>query len=273
VSTVVPAPHRRHRRRDNPWILEVRNVTVEVGSVRAIDGADVRIPYGGFIGVMGPNGAGKTTLFNVITGFVRPSAGVVRFRGRRISEWPTYRRARAGIGRTFQNIGLNKQATVLENLWVATQAGSLGRECASWSTGSFGHFARGREDIVGILERLGLIELLDRPVVDLPHGTAKLAELACVLSRRPLVLLLDEPTSGLGPEETDELASVLLDLHASQPITIVVIEHDMPFVARCSEEVHVLDSGRILTHGTPAEIARHPDVITAYLGQAAGAVP
>jgi branched-chain amino acid transport system ATP-binding protein len=266
----LPGRGLRRRARSDPWILDVRNVTVQFGSVRAVDGVNIRVPYRGFVGIMGPNGAGKTTLFNAITGFVQPTGGVVRFRGRRIGHWPAHRRARAGIGRTFQNVGLNKRATVLENLWVAVQAGPLGHELSSFSVGTFDELTRRRPDVVPVLERLHIHELLGSVVADLPHGTAKQVELACVLARRPTLLLLDEPTSGLGPDETGELATVLLDLHASQPVSILVIEHDMPFVTRCAEHIHVLDFGRLLASGTPEEVTRNPAVLEAYLGTTAG---
>ena len=236
------------------------------GALTALDDVSLRVPRRGFVGLIGPNGAGKTTLFNVVSGFVTPTQGDVRFRGARVTHWPAYRRARVGMARTFQNVGLDKSATVLENLNVALSVGSFRREL--WS--AVRPRARRGEDTTSqvdeVVDLVDLRSILSVPVADLSTGTAKNVELACALLRRPRMLLLDEPSSGLGPDETNRLLELLRLIHGERDLAILMIEHDMRLTMRAVEYLYVLDFGRILAHGTPAEIRAHPEVIEAYLG-------
>lgn len=250
-------------------ILEVADVAVSFGAVRALDGVSLEVREHQFAGLIGPNGAGKTTLFNVISGFVPPESGRVRLAGRRITDWSTTRRARAGLGRTFQNVGLNKAATVEENLDVAQKVSALRLELAEYlalrrppSSAS----ELGRNELI---EVFGLRSYLDAPVNQLPQGLAKVVELVCVLLRRPRLLLLDEPSSGLSPEETERVGQVLRDVHARHGLTIFMIEHDMSLAMSVCEHIYVLNFGMLIAEGRPKDIRVNPQVIEAYLGQEA----
>jgi branched-chain amino acid transport system ATP-binding protein len=241
-------------------------VSVDFGAVHALDGVTLAVPRGSFIGLIGPNGAGKTTMFNVISGFVPPSRGRVRFRGRRITDWTPARRARAGIARTFQNVGLDKQATVADNLRVAREGGAVAGAIRSAVTGRRldGFGSRSAE----LVERLGLQDVLTERVDRLPVGTAKLVELACALMREPRLLLLDEPSSGLGGPERARLSELLRDLR-SEGRTILMIEHDMHLAMNTVEYIYVLDFGTLLAEGTPETVRKDARVIEAYLGRPA----
>ena len=235
------------------------------GAVRALDEVSLAVPRGSFVGLIGPNGAGKTTLFNVISGFVMPSRGRVRLGGRRITTWAPARRARAGITRTFQNVGLDKHATVADNLRVAGEGGALSASIRAALTGGRDGLARRPAEL---LDRLELEDVIGERVDQLPAGTAKLVELACALVRRPRLLLLDEPSSGLGAQERVRLGELLRELHREE-LTILMIEHDMHVAMSTVDYVYVLDFGTVLAEGTPDAVRSDPRVIEAYLGRSA----
>ena len=269
---VVPA--RRHWRRRLPpgrgRVLDVADVSVAFGAVKALDGVTLQVREGAFVGLIGPNGAGKTTFFNVVSGFVTPSAGQVRLGGQRVDGWTPAKRARAGLARTFQNIGLDKQATVADNLKVARQGGSIGDELRVTLGLRHGESSEHRAE--ALIERLELRDVLNEPVNRLPTGTAKLVELVAALCRQPRLLLLDEPASGVGAQERAKLGALLRDLHRDEGTTILMIEHDMALAMSTVEYVYVLDFGTLLAEGTPDVIRRDPRVIEAYLGKS-GATP
>jgi branched-chain amino acid transport system ATP-binding protein len=237
---------------------------VNFGAVQALQDVSLSVYEGQFVGLIGPNGAGKTTCFNVISGFVAPSEGRVRLDGRRITDWAASRRARAGLARTFQNIGLDKTASVWDNLRVANEGGPVLSEL--FVRPDRADFHRRAE---ALLDQLALQDVRDERVNELPIGTAKLVEIACALVRQPRVLLLDEPASGLGPPERARLGAFLRQLHRDSGLTILMIEHDMDLAMGSVDYLYVLNFGTPLAEGTPAFVGQHPAVIEAYLGGAA----
>jgi branched-chain amino acid transport system ATP-binding protein len=254
-------------------VLEVRDLTIRFGGLTAVDGLNLRVDEWEIVGLMGPNGAGKTTAFNCITGFYKPNAGHVLYRGRDVTKLPPHRKAALGIGRTFQNVGMVKSETVLENLLTAqhTKTG-YGPLRAVVGAGA----VRQREKELAaqadaILELLGLGEFRDRPLGSLSYGTLKLLELGCALAGDPDLLLLDEPSSGMGPEEAHELGDRLLALRKELGVTMLLIEHHVPLVAAVCDYVYVLNFGRLLAEGDADTVRNHPDVVAAYLGTEAAA--
>ena len=249
-------------------VLEVRDLTIRFGGLVAIDGLNLSVDEWEIVGLMGPNGAGKTTAFNCITGFYKPSRGEVLYRDRDVTKLPPHRKAALGMGRTFQNVGMVKSETALENLLTA-QHTHTGYTAVKGFTGVA--TVRQREkDLVAhaeaILDLLGLSDIRDRRIGALPYGTLKLLELGCALATDPDVLLLDEPSSGMGPEESHELGERLLRLREELGVTMLLIEHHVPLVAAVCDYVYVLNFGKLLAEGDPESIRSHPEVIAAYLG-------
>lgn len=247
-------------------LLSLDGVSVQYGAVEVLSEVSIKVPLRGFVGLIGPNGAGKTTLFNTISGFTRPRCGTVHFEGQDITRRSATARARLGVVRTFQNVGLNKGVSVEENLLSALTTGPMALELRDL-------FAplRGRPEhqrAVGeVLEGFGLACYRHTVVRDLSTGTAKMVELAAALLRRPKLLLLDEPSSGLSPEETDNLAVVLNRLHGSEEVAILMIEHDMSLVGRTADFLYCLDFGTLIAGGTPATVRSDQRVVDAYLGK------
>ena len=271
IPVAIPIPaRRRSRRRLSPGrgrVLDAADVSVAFGAVKALDGVTLTVREGSFVGLIGPNGAGKTTFFNVVSGFVAPARGRVRLGGHCVDKWSPATRARAGLARTFQNIGLDKQATVADNLKVARQGGTIGDELRVTLGLRRGEAAEFRAE--ALIERLELQDVLGLRVNELPAGTAKLVELVTALCRQPRLLLLDEPASGLGPPERVRLGELLRDLHRTERTTILMIEHDMALAMSTVEYLYVLDFGTLLAEGPPEVIRRDPRVIEAYLGKTA----
>ena len=250
-------------------VLEVADVSIHFGGIKALQHVDLRAGEWEIVGIIGPNGAGKTTLFNCITGFYAPTHGAVRYRGRDITTMPVHRRTALGIGRTFQNVGLVKNASVVENLRTAQH---LQVDYSPWS-GILGAPATLEEErrvdarARQILELMDLDHVVEERVADLPYGVVKRVEIAAVLATDPDLLLLDEPGSGMGPEEADQLGDTLLTLRKEFGLTIVMIDHHVPLVTRVSDYVYCLNFGEVLAAGRPEDVRAHPEVVRAYLGE------
>ena len=249
-------------------VLEVQDLTIRFGGLTAIDGLNLKVDEWEIVGLMGPNGAGKTTAFNCITGFYKPNNGSVFYRGREVTKLPPHHKAALGIGRTFQNVGMVKTETALQNLLTA-QHTRAGYGALKGVTGAGTVRQREKEltsHAEAILDLLGLSDIRDKRIGALPYGTLKLLELGCALATDPDVLLLDEPSSGMGPEESDELGERLLTLRAELGVTMLLIEHHVPLVTAVCDYVYVLNFGKLLAEGDPDTVRNHPEVIAAYLG-------
>ena len=242
-------------------LLEVDDVVVRFGGVTAVNRATFTADRGVITGLIGPNGAGKTTCFNVITGLQKPTKGRVRYRDRDVTGWPVHRRARHGVGRTFQRLEAFGSLSVRDNVRVAQEihGGPL-----AWFGGR-----RGAVSVEMLLDRVGITEYAGERADSIPTGTARLLELARCLASDPQLLLLDEPSSGLDETETDAFGELLVEL-AAEGCSILMVEHDMDLVMSVCHDIHVLDFGEIIASGTPADIRTNPDVQRAYLGYAEG---
>ena len=252
-------------------VLEIDDISIRFGGLQALGNVTVKAQELEIVGLIGPNGAGKTTLFNCVTGFYKPNEGRVRFLGEDVTDVPIHERAAMGMGRTFQQVGLVKGATVLENVITAQHtkieysapAGIVGVP-ATWTAEKVLR-ARGME----ILELVGMADLADRRVAGLPYGTMKNVEMAAVLATDPEILMLDEPTSGMGPEESHQFGDVLLRLRKELGLTVLMIEHHVPLVVAVCDYVYCLNFGQLLAEGKPEEVRTHPEVVVAYLGEEA----
>ena len=250
--------------------LWVDDVSVDFGGLRALDGVSLRVPAAGIVGLIGPNGAGKTTLFDSVTGVITPTAGRVELFGQDVTDWPAHRRARLGVGRTFQRLELFSSLTVLENLVVAVEAragrGGVVSDLLALPP-SVETRSQAVERATGALEVVGLADYADARAGDLPLGLSRLVELARALCTEPRLLLLDEPSSGLRGQESARVAELLEAARAERGLSVLVVEHDMPFVLGLCDHVYVLDFGRLLAEGTPADIRADTAVQAAYLGE------
>jgi branched-chain amino acid transport system ATP-binding protein len=250
-------------------VLEATDLSIRFGGVQAARGVSITVGEFEIVGIIGPNGAGKTTTFNMITGFYRPDTGKVLFRGQDITGLKVHERAALGLGRTFQNVGLVKGSTVRENLLTAqhlsARYGVLGGIIGTPAAVDEERALRRRAD--ALLEVLQLGHLADTRVAGLPYGDLKRVEIATVLATDPEVLLLDEPSSGMGPEESERLGDVLLDLRREFGLTIAMIEHHVPLVVRVCDYVYCLNFGELLAEGLPGDVRNHPEVVRAYLGE------
>jgi ABC-type branched-subunit amino acid transport system ATPase component len=234
-------------------MLEVQGVTVDFHGLRAVDAASFTVDEGRIVGLIGPNGAGKTTLFNTVTGMVRPSAGTVRFEGRDLSRLDPADRSRLGIARTFQLVKPFGGLTVLDNVLVgALTRGQSVREA--------------RRTAAATLHRLRMTQLSEALAASLPLALRKRLEVARALATGPKLLLLDEIMGGLNPTEVNETLALIRALN-DEGLTFLVIEHNMHAIMRIAETVLVLNQGRLIASGKPAEVTRDPQVVAVYLGE------
>ena len=229
-------------------LLSVEDVTRRFGGVVAVDDVSFDVDEGEIVGLIGPNGAGKTTMFNLITRLYKPDSGDIAFDGESLLRTPPHGVVRRGIARTFQNVELFRSMTVLEHVLT-------GR-----------HVRRGERRARELVDYLGLDGLAHREAVQLPFGTQKRVELARALASGPRLLLLDEPAGGLNHEEVGELGDLIRGLRKDFDLTILLVEHHMGLVMGVADRVHVLDFGRLIASGTPAEVQGDRAVIEAYLG-------
>ncbi len=271
-------------------VLELENVTMQFGGVVAVDSFSMHVDQGEIVALIGPNGAGKTTAFNVITGVYAPTNGCVKLRGKIIAQGhPTGKMRKLyagthigeygrlvnntpdvitsmGVARTFQNIRLFKNMTVLENVMVARHMHIKSGLFTAMLHLNMQEERRVRQESLDLLEMLGLGDLADEKASSLPYGKQRYLEIARALSTSPRLLLLDEPAAGMNPQETEELSDFIRSIKEKFNLTVFLIEHHMNLVMDISDRIYVLDFGKQIAEGTPQQIQDDPTVIAAYLG-------
>ncbi len=248
-------------------LLELRNLNKNFGGLAAVSGLSLHVDAGEIVGLIGPNGAGKTTVFNLITGNIRPDSGDILFNGKAITGRPTHRIVKRGIARTFQNIRLFQNLTVLENVLAGCHCRMRARLFASVFR-TPGMRREEEEAVMLAMRRLAFVGLdADCALTadSLPYGKQRLLEIARALATRPKFLILDEPAGGMNDQETVELRGLIRAIR-DEGISILLIEHDMGLVMRVCDRIVVLDEGRVIARGTPEEVRNNPVVIEAYLG-------
>jgi branched-chain amino acid transport system ATP-binding protein len=255
-------------------LLEMSGISKRFGGLDALAGIDLRVMPGQISSVIGPNGAGKTTLFNMASCLLPPTTGRIVLDGEDVTGRPAHTMARRGLARTFQNLAVFKHESVIDNILTGMHAHL---RTGIWGAAAFWGPTRraeisAREAAEEIVEFLEIETIRDMPVGTLSYGLQKRVELGRALAMRPRLLLLDEMVSGMNQEETEDIARFILDIREERGITVMMIEHDMGIVMDISDHVTVLNFGRKIADGTPAEVSANPAVVAAYLGVAEGAV-
>lgn len=249
-------------------LLETTDLSKSFGGIKAVQNFVIHIDKGEVIGLIGPNGAGKTTAFNLLTGVYKPTTGQILFEGKDISGKKPYQITALGIARTFQNIRLFGELSVLENVKIAfTLHSKYSFPEAILRIGRYGREEQEIDDKAReLLKAFKLDHLAEEQAKNLPYGQQRRLEIARALATNPKLLLLDEPAAGMNPQETKELTDMIRWIRDEFKLTILLIEHDMALVMKICERIYVLDYGKILAQGVPEEIKHNPAVIKAYLG-------
>jgi branched-chain amino acid transport system ATP-binding protein len=246
-------------------VLWTEGLSISFGGVHAVVDVSLDVLDGEVLGLIGPNGAGKTTLLNLISGLVEPTDGKIFVRGRDVTRWSPYKRARLSLGRSYQTTTVFPELTVRENVWLSTAANRVGQYRPLPVTG-----AKGRElrrTCAQAIETTRLSALAERPASALGHGESRALEIAMIVASGAKVLLLDEPAAGVAAGEIPRLIEIIAQVHEELQATIVIVEHKLPVVFGLSDRVAVLDRGKLLAVGDPVSVSRDPNVRSAYLGE------
>jgi branched-chain amino acid transport system ATP-binding protein len=277
-TAAAPRPVSQDRRAElltAPAVLELAGVTVDYGGVRAVDGVSLTLHEDEVVGLIGPNGAGKTTLFDAVSGFAPSTGGFVVLGGEDVTGWSPDRRARSGLGRSFQDARIFPSLTVVENLALALERHLVIRDplaCALGLPAVFDSEAAAALTVHELVELLGLGAFRNKFVGELSTGTRRMVDLGMALAHRPHVLLLDEPSSGIAQRETEALGPVLKSIQAEIGCALLIIEHDMPLITSLADTLIALETGRVIAEGTPRDVVNDPRVVASYLGDNEAAI-